>query len=151
MNCVTWYEAYAFCIWDGGFLPTAAEWGYAAAGGDEQREYPWGSAPPGTGNACAIYDCYYPSGQGVCSSLANTPPVGTPSSGAGRWGQLDLVGLTFVWVLDYNASYVSPCVDCAALTGGFNRQQRSDAISSFYPPSDLSCRHPPRSTDTSRR
>jgi|SRR5580704_4705762 sulfatase modifying factor 1 len=47
INCVDWAEAYAFCIWDGGFLPSDAEWEYAAAGGSEQREYPWGSALPG--------------------------------------------------------------------------------------------------------
>jgi formylglycine-generating enzyme required for sulfatase activity len=45
---ITWYEAYAFCIWDGGFLPSATEWEYTAAGGSQEREYPWGSKGPDT-------------------------------------------------------------------------------------------------------
>ena len=40
INCIDWYEAYMFCIWDGGRLPTELEWNYAAAGGSEQRPYP---------------------------------------------------------------------------------------------------------------
>src|SRR5580658_5584959 len=58
--CVDWFEAYAFCIWDGGFLPSEAEWEYAAAGGRQQRLYPWGAASPGTDNQHAIYGCFYP-------------------------------------------------------------------------------------------
>jgi formylglycine-generating enzyme required for sulfatase activity len=26
VDCVNWWEAYAFCIWDGGFLPSEAGW-----------------------------------------------------------------------------------------------------------------------------
>ena len=55
INCVNWYDSYAFCLWDGGFLPSEAEWEYAGAGGTEQRQYPWGSTAPGMMNQYAIY------------------------------------------------------------------------------------------------
>jgi formylglycine-generating enzyme required for sulfatase activity len=38
---VNWYVAFAFCVYDGGRLPTEAEWNYVAAFGDAQRPYPW--------------------------------------------------------------------------------------------------------------
>jgi formylglycine-generating enzyme required for sulfatase activity len=43
LNCVPWHVLFAFCVWDGGRLPTDAEFGFAAAGGSEQRQFPWGS------------------------------------------------------------------------------------------------------------
>jgi sulfatase modifying factor 1 len=121
INCVNWYEAYAFCIWDGGFLPSEAEWEYAAAGGSQQREYPWGSADPGTGNQYAIYFCDSPSALGSC----NVAPVGTAPLGAGRWGQLDLAGNVNEWTLDAYATYVDPCSDCADLAGASYRVFRA--------------------------
>jgi formylglycine-generating enzyme required for sulfatase activity len=124
INCVNWWEAYAFCIWDGGFLPSEAEWKYAAAGGNQQREYPWGSTDPGTANQYAIYGCCYPPGAGSCTDawctgVANIAPVGTASLGAGVWGQLDLAGSYWEWNLDFypdNTAFVDPCKDCAYLT-----------------------------------
>ncbi len=138
INCVNWWEAYAFCIWDGGFLPTEAELEYASAGGSEQREYPWGSADPGTTNQYAIYGdgvskCFYPSGA-ACADVANIAPVGTATQGAGRWGQLDLAGDVWEWTLDWFAPYVAPCLDCANFTAGTSRVTRSGA---FNDPSAL--------------
>jgi formylglycine-generating enzyme required for sulfatase activity len=45
VNCVPWHVLMAFCIWDGGRLPTDAEWSFAAQGGSEQRPFPWGTVP----------------------------------------------------------------------------------------------------------
>ena len=46
LNCVPWHVLFAFCVWDGGRLPTDAEFGFASVGGDEQRPFPWGSVDP---------------------------------------------------------------------------------------------------------
>lgn len=139
INCVNWYEAYAFCIWDGGFLPSEAEWEYAAAGGNQQREYPWGSTDPGSGNQYAIYGCEYPSSTGNCSGVTNVAPVGSPTLGASLWGQLDLGGDMLEWALDWFAtSYVDPCTDCANLSEAFSRVLRGgyfqDGSSRLLPP-----------------
>jgi sulfatase modifying factor 1 len=145
MNFVNWYESYAFCIWDGGFLPSEAEWEYAAAGGSQQREYPWGSTAPGTANQYAIYadattgECFYPSFGAPCAGAANIAPVGYATQGAGLWGQLDLAGDVWEWNIDWYAySYVDPCTDCAGSTAESIRVVRggdfaSDA-SNLLPP-----------------
>jgi formylglycine-generating enzyme required for sulfatase activity len=122
INCVDWYEAYAFCIWDGGFLPSEAEWEAAAAGESQQRDYPWGAADPGTTSQYAIYDCYYASDSGACTGGA--APVGAATLGAGLWGQLDLAGNVNEWDLDSYAAYGDPCADCAYLTAGSFRVLR---------------------------
>jgi formylglycine-generating enzyme required for sulfatase activity len=116
INCVNWYVAYAFCIWDDGFLPSEAEWELAAAGGSQQLRFPWGSTDPGTTNQYAIYGRYY------TGSATQIAPVGYASLGVARWGQLDIVGNLAEWNLDWtdgiyvNLHYVDPCTDCAETT-----------------------------------
>ena len=121
MNCVTWYEAMAFCIWDGGFLPTEVEWNFAAAGGDEQRAYPWSSPASSTTIDCsyANYDINIPSGTYCINGTTGaTNRVGSESpKGDGKWGQSDLAGNVYEWTLDkYVSPYDNPCNDCADLT-----------------------------------
>ena len=116
MNCVNWYEAYAFCIWDGGFLPSVAEWEYVAAGGAQQREYPWGSTTPGTNALYADYGCYF-GPPGGCVGSVNITAVGKYTAGAGLWGHLDMAGDVEQLTMDWIYSPVpNPCVDCATLT-----------------------------------
>ncbi|WP_437618753.1 formylglycine-generating enzyme family protein [Sorangium sp. So ce1151] len=127
MNSITWFEAFAFCAWDGGRLPTEAEWNYAAAGGSEQREYPW-SVPPSSiqiDTSYAVHDC---SGLGVGWSCGREDilNVGVKSPrGDGKWGHADLAGGLWEWNMDWYAPYdTGPCTDCARIYGGLDRVRR---------------------------
>jgi cysteine-rich repeat protein len=149
-NCMTWYVAHAFCIWDNGRLPTEAEWNYAAAGGTDQRLYPWSSVGPGANANLAAYDCYY-NGTGTCSGVTNIAPVGLINAGNGKWGHADMAGNVLEWVRDfYQNSYPTPCVDCALLSApsstpvvrGGSFQDAASNVTTTYRDSDLPFRYP---------
>jgi formylglycine-generating enzyme required for sulfatase activity len=129
INCVSWYEALAFCIWDGGYLPSEAEWNYAAAGGEEQRAYPW-SVPAGLLAIDGTRASFWTEPGGCigdadpdCTS-ADLVNVGGRPAGDGRWGQSDLAGNVDEWTFDLQAKYALPCTDCINLSAGFNHVVR---------------------------
>jgi formylglycine-generating enzyme len=119
MNCVTWYEAMAFCIWDGGYLPTEAELNYAASGGSEHRAYPWSNPSTSTTIDCTYANYKIDNPPGMYCVNGTTGAVNRAGSesprGDGRWGHSDIAGNVWEWTLDwYEFTYpTATCNDCA--------------------------------------
>lgn len=119
INCITWYEAFAFCAWDGGFMPTEQQWQYAAGGGTENRYVTWSTedpAPTPTANEVLFGSC----GNGITTDcdLDTILDVGSKPDGAARWGHLDMLGSMWEWNLDFRGPVfppAAPCDDCANL------------------------------------
>lgn len=79
-----WSEARDFCVARGGYLPSEAEWEYAARGPDSLI-YPWGNELISQN---LVFDRNTP---------ANTADVGSRPSGASWVGALDMSGNVFEW------------------------------------------------------
>jgi formylglycine-generating enzyme len=107
INQVLWPTAFAFCAWDGGRLPTEAEWEYTATGravGDLSpgRTYPWGEVEP----TCDLL-------------LANTLDCGlnrtvAVDAQAGYGGVFQQAGNVSEWTADHYEEYGVRCWDGTA-------------------------------------
>ena len=132
INCVNYYLAFAFCVWDDARLPTEVEWEYAAAGANENRTYPWGNAPvpDDVDGSRAVYNCLADGSAGGDCTFADILAVGSKSTGVGRFGQLDLAGSTWEWVLDWYASYPTTVgLNYAKVDTGSTRVYRGGSFS----------------------
>jgi cysteine-rich repeat protein len=123
MNCIDWFTAFAFCIWDGGRLPTEAEWEITARWGGYEQPYPWGESPALTNEQdytaeYAVYNCLGDgSAGGVCSTV-DILSVGSKPDGASWAGVDDLLGSVSEWMLDWYAPYpTGPRMDYANVAG----------------------------------
>jgi len=92
--------AAAYCTWRDARLPTADEWLYVARGGD-QRLYPWGDEPPGTGrDARANYGRF--THKGGLPDRADRNKYASPvdtfgGPGASPFGARDMAGNVREW------------------------------------------------------
>jgi formylglycine-generating enzyme len=129
---MTWHEAFAYCIWNGWRIPTEAEWEFAAAGGNENRLYPWGKAAPN--NTRAVYDCLY-FGTSSCT-FEDIAPVGSLPAGTARWGHMNLAGSMLEWTLDwYDSTWYTGqgnvCNNCYNSTSAIARAARGGVFESY--------------------
>jgi formylglycine-generating enzyme len=136
INCVSFPIAYAFCIWDGGRLPTETEWNFAAAGGTEQREFPW-QAPFEEEPPSPTY-AYFEQFDGLPTAVGSTSPAGD-----GKWGHADFAGNVFEWMLDtFSASYPDDCVNCLNTTITGERALRGGSYLNYADQMAVSVRWP---------
>ncbi len=97
INCVSWYQASAYCAWIGARLPSEAEWEYAARSGGKDILFPWGNEEPTCEHAAFDEKPAINCGKWKGS----TAPVCSHPKGNSAQGVCDLSGNVIEWCYDW--------------------------------------------------
>jgi formylglycine-generating enzyme required for sulfatase activity len=102
---VAYEDAVAYCAWDGGPLPTEAEWEFAARGGAAGNLYTWGNEFQPAGKWMAnTHQGRFPLTDAGADGYKGIAPVGHFPPNA--YGLHDIGGNVWEWVSDwYRADY----------------------------------------------
>jgi formylglycine-generating enzyme required for sulfatase activity len=134
---VAYHQAESFCRFEGGRLPTEAEWEKAARGPSPSlARFPWGDREP---------DCSLANLGGARSCLGDTDRVGRRPLGQSPTGAMDMAGNVWEWVRDwYDAEYYrkTPLRDPTGPERGTLRIVRGGCWESGADSLRVSCRQP---------
>ena len=106
---ITWPEAWEYCEWVGGSLPTEAQWEYAARG-PENFSYPWGNQDVSCelANYSGCSACYTRNNSNEVCEQEYLSEVARHPFSASWVGAEDMIGNVGEWVQDwYSDDYYS--------------------------------------------